>query len=355
MNVLPYNPQPQGVPLPPNRQWLAIMHDAVALAEAVANTDFVSRSMRGNPPMVLAAILYGDEVGLGPMVALKQIRIIEGVPTVSAEAQRALIKRAGHEFEIEETTTARCVVAGRRRESNKTTRITWTLDDAKRANLVGKANWRTYPRQMLQARATAELARLVFPDIIGGLYAREEFEGMPEGDEPVGAVEEAAAPTTRRRRRAPAPALKPVEEAKPDDEPDDDVGGAGVPAEPKPGGPDPADAAAAAEATPDVDETGIPDELPPPSMPPPAPARMTEAQSRKLFALFGERGITDRDERLAYTIDAIGHDIGSATELTASEASMLIERLAAEIPELVAEALNEALDNEAAQAGDDEA
>src|SRR5262245_10502094 len=64
MNVLPYNPQPQGVPLPPNRQWLAIMHDAVALAEAVANTDFVSRSMRGNPPMVLAAILYGDEVGL---------------------------------------------------------------------------------------------------------------------------------------------------------------------------------------------------------------------------------------------------------------------------------------------------
>ena len=113
------------------------------------------------------------------MQSLAKIAVINGRPTLAAETQRALILQAGHDIWIEESTNTRCTVAGRRHGSEATSRVTWTLDDAKRANLAGKPPWRMYPRQMLLARASAELARAVFPDAIVGLAATEELEDDP--------------------------------------------------------------------------------------------------------------------------------------------------------------------------------
>src|SRR5207237_6444019 len=119
---------------------------------------------------------------------------------------RALILKAGHDLWIEEATVTRCTVAGRRRNSEATSRVTWTMDDAKRANLAGKPPWRAYPRQMLLARASAELARAVFADAIGGLAATEELEDSGDVAAANGATATPAAappkPTTSRRRRA---------------------------------------------------------------------------------------------------------------------------------------------------------
>lgn len=176
--------------------------DRLELAKVVANTDFVPKALRGNPPAIMAAILYGDEVGFGPMQSLSYIAVIEGKPTLSAEAQRALILQAGHEITIEEATVTKVTVAGKRRDSDHTVRVTWTMDDAKRAGIAGRHNWRAYPRQMLIARATAELARAVFADAIGGLAATEEFEGSEDGGSDAAAPEAAPAATTRKRRRA---------------------------------------------------------------------------------------------------------------------------------------------------------
>lgn len=190
------------------REDLVPWTDRLELAKVVANTDFVKSAMRGNPPAICAAILYGDEVGLGPMQSLAQISIIEGKPTLSAEAQRALILAAGHDFTVEESSVTRVTVAGRRRDSDHTVRVTWTLDDAKRAGIAGRSNWRAYPRQMLLARATAELARAIFADAIGGLAATEELEGaVGDAEGPATASTEAptAAVTTKRRRKRVSP------------------------------------------------------------------------------------------------------------------------------------------------------
>jgi hypothetical protein len=270
MNVVPFTPQPT------RPTWIEVMDRGSELAEVIANTDFVPRGLRGNQPAILAAILYGHEVGLEPMQSLAKIAVIEGRPSLSSEAQRALIYRAGHELWIEESTNTRATVAGRRRDSKITQRVTWTLDDAKKAQIGGKKNWQTYPRQMLVARATAELARQVFADVIGGMAATEELEDVIEpADTPtVETVDQE--PKTRRRRR-------PV--AAPDPQP-----------EPEPAPPDPA----------------------------------TDQQLKKMFALFRDKGIQDRQSRLAYSQLMLGRTIDSSKELTAVDAGRLIDALEAE-------------------------
>lgn len=56
---------------------------------------------------------------------------------------------------------------------------------------------------------------------------------------------------------------------------------------------------------------------------------VTKPQQQKMHALFNEQGITDRTDRLNYTSGVIGRDVSSSNDLTAAEASQLIEHLVA--------------------------
>jgi hypothetical protein len=292
MSIVPHTRQPAAavdVPFEARHRWVALLGEAAELSHAIANTDFVPKTLRGNEAAIAAAILYGDEVGLSPMQSLAKIAVIDGKPSIAAEAQRALILAAGHFMWPEEMGTTKVTWNGARRETpDNVTRVTWTMDDARKANLAGKHNWRLYPRAMLSARASAELARAIFADVIGGLAASEELEDVTDATvapEPASSPDPPPA-TTRRRRatKAPAPAVAPVPPPPPD------------PAEPP-----------------------LPDEAP--------PARANDAQLRKMFALFNERGIADRDARLDWTNARLERTVLSASELTDAEASLVITAL----------------------------
>ena len=54
---------------------------------------------------------------------------------------------------------------------------------------------------------------------------------------------------------------------------------------------------------------------------------MSEAQQRKLFALFKQRGLTERDDRLDWANEHLDRTVVSSAELTGSEASRLIDAL----------------------------
>lgn len=139
------------------------------LAEKIASTEFVPTALRGKPEAVLACILTGHEAGISPMQALAKIHIIEGRPAMSAELMRALVLKHGHELDYPSVSNTSVTAEGRRAGSDRWTRVTWTLDDAKRGGLDQKQNWRKWPRAMLLARATAELCRLKFPDVLAGI------------------------------------------------------------------------------------------------------------------------------------------------------------------------------------------
>lgn len=272
--------------------WVAVIRPVITLSEHVADTEFVPRSMRGNPPAIAAAILHGRELGLPPMTALAQTHVIDGRPTLSAEGQRALALAAGHDVEFVELTDATVTIRGRRAGGERWTAVTWTLDRARHAGLLGKPRsaWATYPRAMLAARATAELCRLIFPDVLHGMAATEELED-PE-------TPTAAATKPVRRRTAPPATV-----------------------------PDPP-ALEAPQQAPEPPQVDMPLPDPPPPLPPDTdlapPEAVSPAQLRMLGALWGRFGVTD-EERRALTERFAGRDLGGTTKnLGRAEASQLL-------------------------------
>jgi hypothetical protein len=303
MTVVHYE---QPAPLPASRPgdelelgptgWVAKLRAAAEFANYIGDTEFVPQALRGNRPAIAAAILYGDELGLTPLQALRSIVVIKGTPSLTAEAHRARVLAEGHELWFEESTTTRAIAAGRRRGEERIGRITWTIDDAKRAGIAGGNAWRTYPAEMLRARASAALARTMFPDVVGGLVTAEELEDgtdnngptipppTPPPPPPADVQVEEKPKATRTRKRAPA--REPV------------------------------------APTPPADEQ------PEPELPATEPLA-TDAYRRKIFALMRNTGLEGREERLDYTSAIIGREIQSSNELTIGEASKLIEALEA--------------------------
>lgn len=188
------------VPMNQTQNSLDLVVPAYELAEKIAKTDFVPSALRGKPESVLAAILTGHELGIGPMQSLAKIHVIEGRPAMAAELMRALVLAKGHDLWVVEANNTRCTVGAKRSGSDRESTFTWTKDDAKTAGLDGRKNWRQYPRAMLLARATSEAIRAVFPDVVAGVsYSVEE---LTDGDvlDPDAATEtpDPPAPTSRR-------------------------------------------------------------------------------------------------------------------------------------------------------------
>jgi hypothetical protein len=180
--------------------WVAVVQDVSRLADAICDTDFVPRAYRGNAPAAMAAILTGRELGLPPMTSLRHVQLVEGSASLSAEYKRARVLSAGHEFDVIEATNTTCTVSGRRRGSNKPPLvITYTIEDARRANLIkDRGGYQRRPRRMLFARAGTELCDFLFADVTNGLptteLLAEDSDGVSGYDEQPA---EAAKPTGR--------------------------------------------------------------------------------------------------------------------------------------------------------------
>ena len=182
-------------------------------AQKIANTPFVPSAFRGKPEAVFAAILYGDELGLGPMQSLNSIHVIEGKPSMSPELMRALVARAGHRLDVKLASNEKVVLWGKRADNDSEATVEWSMKDAQQAGLAGRGAWKTYPRAMLLARATSEICRMIFSDCIAGLsYTPEEsssIAGVEWTDTPVDPLQNISAPVLTAAPPTTAPNAKP--------------------------------------------------------------------------------------------------------------------------------------------------
>lgn len=182
-------------------------------AQKIANTPFVPSAFRGKPEAVFAAILYGDELGLGPMQSLNSIHVIEGKPSMAPELMRALVARAGHRLDVKLASNDKVILWGKRADNDSEATVEWSMKDAQQAGLAGRGAWKTYPRAMLLARATSELCRMIFADVVAGLsYTPEEassIAGVEWTETPVDPLQSAPAPVLTAAPPTTAPNAEP--------------------------------------------------------------------------------------------------------------------------------------------------
>jgi hypothetical protein len=179
---------------------------AYQMAQKLAATSFVPQSLRGKPGDITAAILAGAELGLKPMATLKSIDVIQGTPALRAHAMRAVVQKQGHEIELVESDATHCVMRGRRKGSDNWQTVEWTIQRAAQMKLTDKAEWKKQPQNMLVARATGELCRLIASDALHGMpYVSEELEGTTHAE-----VLPQKAPLSVAQLTAPAPQPEPA-------------------------------------------------------------------------------------------------------------------------------------------------
>jgi 5'-3' exonuclease len=154
--------------------------EAKDLAKIVADSRlFVGQF--GTPQAVMATIMAGREMGLQAMASLRAIHIVEGKPTMSADLMRALVLKSGKAqyFRCIESTNDSATFTTKRSDDPDAPEVkaSFTLDDAQRAGLVKpRGGWEKYPAAMCVSRASAKLARLVYPDVLAGIYTPDELE-----------------------------------------------------------------------------------------------------------------------------------------------------------------------------------
>lgn len=130
-----------------------------------------------NPEQALALMLVAQAEGLHPATAARDYHIIQGRPSLKADAMLARYLSSGGKVEWHDHTDTK-VAATFSHPAGGTLRIEWDMDRAKKAGLGGKDMWTKYPRQMLRARVISEGIRATNPAVATGMYTPEEVQDM---------------------------------------------------------------------------------------------------------------------------------------------------------------------------------
>lgn len=131
------------------------------------------------PEMAVAIAVKGAEMGFKPYQALEAIEPIQGRYTVKPEALLSLAyeKVPGFICNVVESNEKRAII-DMGRGGVVTFRSIYTIEDAAKAGLAGKDNWRKMPATMLRWRATGAALKVVCPDVRRGMATPEEAEEM---------------------------------------------------------------------------------------------------------------------------------------------------------------------------------
>lgn len=152
-------------------------------SQMLIKSNFLPKSIQ-TPEQALAIMLTGRELGIPTMAALNTINVIQQKPTISPQLMLALIERSGQLEDIQIESHADGVTCTMKRRGRSAHSETFGNKEAHAAGLLGKENYKKQPLVMFRWRAVASCARVVFPDVILGLYTPDEMgaEVTTEGE-----------------------------------------------------------------------------------------------------------------------------------------------------------------------------
>jgi len=130
-----------------------------------------------------ALMLVAQADGLHPAKAATHYHIINGKPSLTADAMLARFQQAGGRVNWEAYSDD-AVTGTFSHALGGSVSITWTIARAKKA---GVGNLDKFPAAMLRARCISEGVRTVYPGVIVGMYTPEEVSTF---EQPIRTVEQ---------------------------------------------------------------------------------------------------------------------------------------------------------------------
>lgn len=154
------------------------MSNIVPFTEMEGMASYIVRSKlfgAKDESQAMSLMLLAQAEGLHPMTAIQDFDIVQGRPARKTHSILARFQAAGGSVAWEEINAVRACGTFSHKQGGSL-RVEWTFEQAKKAGLTGKDNWRNYPQAMLRARCIAEGVRAVFPGAIGGMLTVEEAQ-----------------------------------------------------------------------------------------------------------------------------------------------------------------------------------
>jgi RecT family len=182
--------------------------------------DMIPKEFQNQPEKCFAAIYKGASIGLDAFTSLQRIAVVNGRATIWGDAALAVVKNTGElehfkEYygvwvtkenltpeELAELDNQEVIkkfngivrkTAGLnfenknfgagcelKRKGGELMLQFFTVQDATTAGLWSKDVWKKYPQRMIMYRPRAYALRDAFPDVLEGLYIKEEMEGAED-------------------------------------------------------------------------------------------------------------------------------------------------------------------------------
>ena len=143
------------------------------LAGMMAGSGLEYRKMKSGD--IFIKMMKGLEIGLEPVASMDLIDVIQGKPTLKPQGMLALAHGSGQLSDISITDDGNTCTVKMKRGDMAVHVETFSAKDATAMGLAGKDNWKKQPATMRKWRAISAACRVVFPDIIQGMYIPEEL------------------------------------------------------------------------------------------------------------------------------------------------------------------------------------
>jgi len=162
--------------------WLTAttMEQAIKVAEMLAKSSLVPKAYQGQPANVLVAMAYGESFGMQPLQAMQSVAVVNGMPGLYGDGLLAVCRSCSDWEWMQEAVDGETAICTAKRRNEPEVTATFSVQDAKRAQLWGKAGpWTQYPTRMLAMRARAFALRNLYADVLRGMGSAEELRDIP--------------------------------------------------------------------------------------------------------------------------------------------------------------------------------